>query len=132
MSEKSPAEEAIEILARELPGFEARAIPETDEIHVRGTLRLGAGVAVATLHDVRLRMPKYGVAAVVGRMIDETRELANRAVGLDAYVTKLVDKARAEGERKGYGDGRIAGYSEGYGAGRRAGTQAIVRAMNDE
>lgn len=132
MNDKTPAEEAIEILSRELPGFEARVDGARDTVSVRGTFRIAAGITNGSLHEVRMHLPEYGVAEIIGRMVGQVRERANWAVGLDAYVTDLVEKARAEGERKGYGDGRIAGYSEGYGAGRRAGVNALMRAVNDE
>lgn len=113
MTEKSAAERAVEILARELPGFEATAYAPTNEIRVRGLLKLGAGVSAEALEHYAMLIPDRGVEEYLSKLIAETRRLGIEALGLAREIEARTEAAESRGRREGHAAGLAQGRREG-------------------
>lgn len=116
---KSPAEEAVEILRRELPGFEAQVSYGTHEIRVRTTFKFSAGRALEW-PELDLLVPGGGVAEWLRPMIEQTRRAAAEKLGLAAEIERQVTAARDEAYARGRREGRADGLTVGRAEGERA------------
>lgn len=120
--EGDAAEKMAELLRRELPGFAANIVAETDTIRVRGILKIGAETGLDMI-----RFPAYddSYEAVAVEIIKKARRMAIELVGLEAEIVEREKAAEARGRRIG----RSEGITEGQKIGRSAAIREFADAM---
>lgn len=105
--EMKAVEEAVRLLKKALPGFEALIVPERQAVRIMGALPIGGQFTYEALLPV---LYDLGGNPKVEAIVKQVQDLAIHAVGLAPVIAEQVDRALDRG--------RSAGYSKGYAAGR--------------
>lgn len=115
-----PIAAAIDVLKRELPGFEAGIAPATDAIRILWRMKLGAELGQEALFYVAPR-DQRDVYMVIRPIIEQARAHAVRDFGLDAVMR--------ERELDAFERGRRTGRTEGIAEGKRLGRLEVLREL---
>lgn len=139
MIDVNPVDVAVDMLREALPGFATKIDPAIDSVVIHGALPIAAKASTEQIRFLLYR-PGYFEAPLVSKvsMADEAlirarqtealkRELepmvsaiveniqrrAIEAVGLEAEIRRREERARIDGRRFGFIEGKIAGRREG-------------------
>ena len=120
------AERVVDILKRELPGFESYFDAGTDTFRVHGVLKFG-GVAA---REMLFAVPndERAADALAAEFVRKTREHVADAVGLQ----KLIDEERMSALKQGRDEGYVTGRASGIAEGRRQMLAEVLAARGDE
>ena len=108
---ESPGEQALAILARELPGFKSMIDEGTDTIRVRGPVFFEGRAGLEALF--RTYLVPEDVERFTAELIRKTREHAIAALGLETMIREELQRARHEASVAAFADGKVAGKAEG-------------------
>lgn len=154
MIDVNPVDVAVEMIRAALPGFESRVDPAIDAVVIHGALPITSQVSAQAifyplmrpayidpamrsaiaLHATEAELEimraqqrdalRLELAPIVERIVDTVRGYGIEALGLKGVIEDRERRARI--------DGRRLGFVEGKGEGRREGMAARIRLFSDE